>query len=262
MPNKERALLHQTCQLNQRQTLRHLDAPRVHADQPRQPAQPLPFCLTPDQQQSRTGCLLQVLQQLGPFCFRPVLSLTAAARMKARLVERCGLRLEGQPRNVIRIENCQSLERLKIHSRSVEMTFLIRPMWPGNELPHRTTSYIDLKNLIRIVKIGDDQIELRKIIRKLFRQLAIACKESSQCPGFNGLNAIHQPSGQGQLHDVRITQDLKVRFGKLPAQSRDGWECQNEIADRSAANNQNLASHSETRTWPTQELLRTSLMRA
>ena len=168
--------------------------------------------------------------------------------MKAELVERCGLRLEGQARHVVRIENCQSLERLKIHSGSMEKILLIRPMRSGNELPHRTTAYVGLKNLIGIVKIGDNQIELGKIIRELFRQLAIARKKSSQCPRFDGLNTIHQPSGQRQLHDVRIAQNLQMRLGELAAQSRDGWQRQDEIADGSAANNQNLASHSETRT--------------
>src|SRR3954454_3418754 len=104
--------------------------------------------------------------------------------MKAYEVESNWLRLEEKTWNVVGIKNCESLERFKINSRSVQMTILMGPMWPSDKLPRRATAYVDLKNLIWVVKIGDDQIELGKVIRQFFRQLAIAGKESSHWPRF------------------------------------------------------------------------------
>ncbi len=68
------------CQLRQRQTLRHLRSRR--GKRCGQTLQPLAFRFSAHHEQIQVRGIRQVPQQLGPFRFRPILPIAAAAGMK------------------------------------------------------------------------------------------------------------------------------------------------------------------------------------
>jgi hypothetical protein len=119
----------------------------------------------------------------------------------------------------------------------------IRAMRPDDELPRRTPLHVRLKNLIRVVEVGNDDVELGKVIAQVFGQFPVPREETRQAPRLDGLHAIHQTARLRQLHDMGITQHFEMRLGKLLSQRGEGRQRENEIPDRAAANDEDFATH-------------------
>src|SRR6266576_6913655 len=113
-------------------------------------------------------------------------------------------------------------------------------MRTGDELRERTTGHVSLENFIRIVEVGNNDVELGEVIREFGGQFPVARKEARQTARLNRLCPIHQPARERQPHDVRVAENFEMRPGKLPPQRRDGRQRENEITDRAAANYENL----------------------
>src|SRR5204862_6262901 len=146
MADEQRTLLEQLCQFNQSQTLRKPNTRRENSHALGQPMQTLAFGFSADEQQLMVGCLNQMVQQIGPFVFRPILLIASAAGMKSEVLGR-GFRVEREARDWVGIENRQLLERFEIDSGCVKPELLIGPMRPGDELREAATPNICLKNL-------------------------------------------------------------------------------------------------------------------
>src|SRR5262245_31068296 len=104
-------------------------------------------------------------------------------------------------------------------------------MRSGDELRWGTTTDVGAKDFIGIVKIRHDQVEFGKVIHEIFFQRTVTCKKSSECPRFDGLDAIDQAAGERELDNVRVAQHFKVDLGKLPTQCSDRWQREDEITD-------------------------------
>ncbi len=143
--------------------------------------------------------------------------------------------------NGIRVENGQPLQRPQIDPRSVKPGGLLRPMRTGDELGAGAQPHVGSEDAVRIVQIGQDQIELRKVVRHVFRQPAAAGEKAGQRAGVNGLYAVHEAARQRELGDVGIAQHFEMRLGELPAQGCDGRQGQDKVPNRPAPNDQNLA---------------------
>jgi hypothetical protein len=102
----------------------------------------------------------------------------------------------------------------------MNVRFFIGPVSTGKELSFRAGSNIRSKDFIRIIKIGDDDVETGKVFAKVRVERATTRKKAGQRTGFYGPQAVHQPSGQRELGDVRIAQELDVSLRELLAQSR------------------------------------------
>src|SRR5437867_4086520 len=151
MTDESAAPLQQLRQLDQREALRQSHS--LRRQRGREPWQTVAFRLPANQQQLEAAGLDQFPQQLGPVRFRPVLAFTAAARVQRQSVWRPGLWFQPEARHGIGIENGQTFQWLQVGVNSMEASALIRAMRTGDELGDRTTSYVVLKNLIRVVQI-------------------------------------------------------------------------------------------------------------
>ena len=118
---------------------------------------------------------------------------------------------------------------------------LIRPMRRDDKLRRRATGDVRLKNFVRVVQVRDDDVEPGKVIRKVRGELAIPSEETGEAPRLDGLHPVHQSAGQRQLDDMRVTKHFQMRLRKLPAESRDGGQRENEIANRPATNDEDSA---------------------
>jgi len=148
--------------------------------------------------------------------------------------------VDGKARHGVGVEDREALQRFEINFGRVEFFGFIRAMRRGDKLPVQTAANIRLENFVRVVEVGDYDVELGKIIRKLGGQFPAAREETRQAARLNRLRAIHQSARERELHDVRVTEDFEVRLGELPAQRSDGRERQNEITDGAAADDENL----------------------
>src|SRR6266496_127862 len=101
----------------------------------------------------------------------------------------------------------------------------------GDELAVLAAAHVRLENPIRIVKVGNNEVELGEVIHEFSGQFPVARKEARQTARFNRLRPIYQTVRDRELHDVRIAEDFEMRMGKLPAQRREGRQRENEITD-------------------------------
>src|ERR1044071_7707029 len=118
---------------------------------------------------------------------------------------------------------------------------LFGTMRPLDKLSGRAAADVGLKDLVRIVQIGKDQIEFRKVVGHVFRQGTIAREESRQPPRLNRPRLVDQSAQARQLNNMGIPQHLQVRLRKMLPQRRQRRQRQDEIPNRPAANYQNLA---------------------
>ena len=107
---------------------------------------------------------------------------------------------------------------------------------PGDELRPCATSHVGFEKPVRVVEKRDDQVEFRKIIFEALLQLAIPRKKNCHGSRLDGLHALGQSRRQRELRDVRITQNLQMRPGKLLPQRRQHRHRQDKITDRAATN--------------------------
>ena len=125
----------------------------------------------------------------------------------------------------------------------VQGEFFIGAMRSCDELRFRAASYVLLKYSVRIVQVGDNYCEAGEIIGQTFIQRAIARKEAGQCPRFDGFHGVCEPALQSQLRDVRVTEYLQARIRELISQRREHRQCQDEVSDRAAADDEDFAEH-------------------
>ena len=116
----------------------------------------------------------------------------------------------------------------------------VRAVRTSDELTNQAAADVGFENPVRVVEIRNDQVELGEVIHQILFQCATAGEKPRQTARFNRLHAVRQTARHGELGDVRITKHFEVRLGKLSAQGGNGRQCENKIADGSAANDQNL----------------------
>ena len=113
-------------------------------------------------------------------------------------------------------------------------------MRAGNVLGLGGTPDVRQKDFIRIVEVGNDDVEVRKVRLHFGGQLPVARKEGGQTAGLDGPGAIHEPSGHGELRDVRVAKHFEMDVGKLRANRSDGGQREDEITDGAAADDEDF----------------------
>jgi len=137
---------------------------------------------TSEQQVQRRG-LDNVLKKLQPFRFRPVSCFrcplpgcTASQRPVLILVSKALATLSCGTAFPHRISPIRS-RGFKKTLGGMKVLTIVRPVRPGDELPLSTERDVRFENFIGIVKVRDDQIELREIIDQVFREIAVPRKK-------------------------------------------------------------------------------------
>ena len=102
-----------------------------------------------------------------------------------------------------------------------------------------TLPQIVFENLIRIVEIGENQVEAAEIIAQIERKLLVSCEEAGERSVFNRSDGICVKSFIRDDRNMRITKDLDSRLWMGSAQCFQRRQGQNEIAKRPAANDEN-----------------------
>src|ERR1035437_4029391 len=133
---------------------------------------------------------------------------------------------------MIRVENSEAFQRLKKNFRRVDLPGFIRTMRTDDEYRPRTTRHVVLKNFVRVVKVGNDDVEPGKVTRQIPGQFATTRKKARQRAGFDGLHAIYQPADLRELRDVRVAENFQMRLRELLAPRSDGRQGENEITNR------------------------------
>jgi hypothetical protein len=133
------------------------------------------------------------------------------------------------------------LQRFQVNLRGVDLLLFVRAMRALNEPAVTTAANVGPEDSVRVVEIGNDQIELGKIIHEVGREFTVAGKESSQPASLDGLHAIRQATRQCELCDVRVTENFEMRFWKLASQGCDGWKRENEISNRATSDDEDFA---------------------
>src|SRR6266853_4844857 len=97
---------------------------------------------------------------------------------------------------------------------------------------------IVFENLIRIVVIGENQVEAAEIIAQIERKLRVSCEEAGERTVLNRSDSIGVKSFIRDDRDMRVTKDLDSRLWMGSAQCFQRRQGQNEIAKRPAANDE------------------------
>ena len=142
-------------------------------------------------------------------------------------------------RHGVRVEDREAFQWFEINLRGMGSFRFVRAVRAGNELADCTAANIGFENLVRVVKIRNDQVELGEVIHQIRLKCAATGEKARQPARLNRLHAIHQTTCHRELRDVRITEHFQVRLGKLAAQGGNGRQRENKIADCPAANDQN-----------------------
>jgi hypothetical protein len=107
-----------------------------------------------------------------------------------------------------------------------------------NECRSAGGAHICLENLVGIVKETQDQVEARKIVAQLRRQLRIPREKSGERTGFKRANRVCVETLFGQRGDGFGAEDFQVRVRKSVSEQFDRGQREDKIADRAAADDQ------------------------
>lgn len=184
-----------------------------------------------------------MLEEGAPFIFGPVFLVAAASGVEGDARgEMTGQAGGGWAANLwdgIGVKNCESLEWREESFGGVEIGIFVGAMGACDELGAGGACDIGLEDFIRIVKIGQDEVETPEVGGEIGIQIAVAGEETGQGPGFDGSQLVDP--FRGELSDVRIAEQGQVSLGKLLAEGGDGGQGEDEIADGAAADDQNAA---------------------
>src|ERR1041385_9205654 len=114
----------------------------------------------------------------------------------------------------------------------------IRTMRRREKLRSRTSADVRSENQIGIVEIGNDEIEARKKIAERRGESASARKETRQRPGLDRTHFVSAAGEFGQAGDVQIAEHFETRFRKVLSQCSNRGQRENEITNRSAADDE------------------------
>src|SRR6266576_2787232 len=101
-----------------------------------------------------------------------------------------------------------------------------------------TSPQIVFENLIRIVEIAENQVEAAEIIAQIERKLRVSREEPGELTVFNRSDGVGVKSLICDGGDMRVTKDLDSRLRMGSAQCFQCGQCQNKIAKRPAANDE------------------------
>lgn len=212
------------------------------------------FGFSADQEEIQIRGMDELLQQFGPLGFRPIFLFTAAARVERDLVEGGWLRVKRQARKVVRVENGEAFQRAEIDFCGVDFFTFVGAIGSDDELGLGATADVGFENVVGVVKVGDDDVEFGEIVRQIFGEDAAAGEEAGEGAGFDGLDAVDEAAGLGELDNMGIAQDFEVGLGKLLPQGGDGGQREDEISNGAAANDQDFsASRLHEENWPLME---------
>ncbi len=156
-------------------------------------------------------------------------------------VDRRSTRGQGKTRNRVGVEDGKTLQWLQINLGRVEPCGFVGPVRPHDKLRARAQAHVGLEDAVRVVQIGQDQIELGEVVRQIFGQVAAAGEKAGKSARFDGLNPVHQAARQSQLGNVRVPEDFEVGRRKQPAQRGYRRQRQYEVPNRPTSNDQNPA---------------------
>ena len=244
MPDKSARVFEPLRQVRQWQVLRHLDS--VWRQGGCQTIESFPLGFAPNEEKPKIGRLGQMLQQPGPIPFRPVFSLTSAARMQSQPIPR-RQDIEGQirhvqSRNPVGIEDGEPFERLKEYVDSMALPRFIRTMGTNDKLGLRNPRDVLMKNPVGIVKIRNDDRKTIEVFSQVGIERAVSCEKPSQSSRLNRTNLVDQTADESQLSDVRIRENFQARLRELLPQCAEHRQSQYEVANRTAANDENFTA--------------------
>ena len=99
------------------------------------------------------------------------------------------------------------------------------------------------KNTVGIVKITDDLLVTGKKSRKLGIQGCIFAKTTGERSVFDGMDGISVTRIEAEAGDTWIAENLDAGGGKIFPDETQGGQSEYEIADGTAANDQNASGH-------------------
>ncbi len=77
-----------------------------------------------------------------------------------------------------------------------------------------------MENLVRVVEVGEDHRETGEVILQFLGQRPVLSKKARQRARFDGMDLVGQATRQGELRDVRITEDGEARLREVVAEGR------------------------------------------
>ena len=118
---------------------------------------------------------------------------------------------------------------------------LLGAMRPRNKLGLGDAGDVVAEDLIRVVEIGEDDVEAGEVFAQRRIEFPAPRKKPRRSPGFDGTDFVDHARVFGQGGDVRIAQHFEMGLGKLFSQRGQRGQGEDEIADGPAANDQDFA---------------------
>jgi hypothetical protein len=103
---------------------------------------------------------------------------------------------------------------------------------------------VALENLIGIEEVADDQVEPGEILGEMIGQFRLAREKARERTVFDRADGVGVKAFVCESRDVRVAENLDMRFRMRIAQSLQGRQCQDEITDGPAADDQNSIQRS------------------
>jgi hypothetical protein len=235
-------------QFGQREALRDLGARDGQGGS--ETLQAFAFGFAADEQQVQISGVDEMLQEVRPFCFGPIFLFTAAAgvqrdgggRVRFLMFVAVGRRVEFKLRHVVGIENCEALEGPEVNLGGMHFFGFVWSMRADDELGGGAAGDVGFENIIGVVEIGEDDIEFGEIVREVLGEDSAPGEKTGEGARFDGLHAVDEAGGLGELDDVRVAEDFQVGVGKLTAQGGDRGQREDKISNRAAANHENFSA--------------------
>ena len=114
---------------------------------------------------------------------------------------------------------------------------------PAQQIFNATAPQVVFKDPIGIKQITDNQIEARKIICQLRRQLRILREEARERPIFNRAYCLRVKSVFRKHRNVLVTKNLDLCIWTGVTQRFKRWQRENEVADCTTADDENAPEH-------------------
>src|SRR5882724_6282840 len=102
---------------------------------------------------------------------------------------------------MIGVKYGEAFQRTQINFGGVDFFGFVGTIGAGDELRGGTARDIGFENVVRVVEIGKDDVEFGKILHEVFGELAASREKSGQRAGFDGLRAVNEAAGFGELDD-------------------------------------------------------------
>ena len=113
----------------------------------------------------------------------------------------------------------------------------------GEQVFHARAAQVGLEKTVGIEEVADDLLKAGEIGHEIRREHGARDEEAGHRPILDGARGIGVGAAFGEGDDVAVAEDFEMRGGKIFAQQSDRREREDEIANRSAADDENARFH-------------------